>query len=72
MDYHLPKHEHHCYHKWLRYYLDYDHKYHVTSRSIDTLTLFTDKLKSKHQTDHQVNQAIIAIKLNYITLGFPI
>ena len=65
MDNNLPRHDYHFYQKWLRFYLDFCDKYKHSSRVSGSLTLFTDKLKSKGQSDKQVNQATIAIKIYY-------
>lgn len=51
--------------KWLRYYLDFCHKYSHEQSSSDSLSLFTRKLKQKNQTEKQIIQAKKAIQLFY-------
>jgi integron integrase len=55
--------------KWLRYYLDYCEKYHLSSRDQNSLPPFIGKLRDKKQTEQQQRQAAQAIKLYYEVLG---
>jgi len=49
--------------KWLRYYLDFRHKYGVKEYDTQSLPDFINKLKEKKQTAAQQQQADRAIKL---------
>ena len=53
------------YKKWLRYYLDYCHKYRIPPDRNGSPTRFIRKLQEKKQTDEQRRQAIRAITLYY-------
>jgi len=53
------------YKKWLRYYLDFCHKYNHESSVKKSLAHYINKLKEKSQTDQQQKQAINAISLFY-------
>ena len=53
------------YKKWLRYYLDFCHKYNHESSAKKSLAHYINKLKEKNQTDQQQKQAINAISLFY-------
>ncbi len=53
--------QHHL--KWLRYYLDFCHKYHFDRRSPKSLGPFLQKLAQKRQTVQQQQQARKAIEL---------
>ena len=59
-----PKHHYH-YLKWLRYYLDFCHKYNYTAQNRQSLQHFTDKLKEKHQNPVQIRQASYAVYFYY-------
>ena len=63
-----PKHLYH-YLKWLRYYLDFCHKYNYTSQDRQSLQPFTDKLKEKRQTTIQIRQASYAVYFYYELLA---
>jgi integron integrase len=54
-----------AYQKWLRYYLDYCHKYPVPDAKCERIRLFRDKLREKKQTDQQRQQAAHAVSLYY-------
>jgi integron integrase len=57
---------HHTYYnKWLRYYLDFCHKYRHFSFDCNSLPLFIKKLQDKKQTTFQIEQAKHAISLFY-------
>ncbi|RLB86891.1 MAG: integron integrase [Deltaproteobacteria bacterium] len=51
--------------KWLRYYLDFCHKYNYEKECLKSLPLFIDKLCSKNQNERQVQQATQAVQLFY-------
>ncbi len=56
------------YKKWLRYYLDYCHKYNLSNTSSKNITQFLKKLREKKQTDAQIKQASHAVSL-YLDLA---
>jgi hypothetical protein len=47
--------------KWLRYYLDFCHKYRLEAASSNSLAQFQEKLREKRQTDFQIRQAAQAV-----------
>ena len=49
--------------KWLRYYLDFCHKYNVQQGLQRNLTSFIGKLKEKKQPENLIKQAYLAITL---------
>jgi integron integrase len=51
--------------KWLRYYLDFCDKYQFPPEQCSSLPAFIDKLKHKHQTKAQCEQAKQAITVYY-------
>ena len=51
------------YRKWLRYYLDFCHKYSHPYASVESLPPFLEKLASKNQTEPQRRQAGTAVRL---------
>src|SRR5512137_1815564 len=57
----------HCaaYQKWLRYYLDYCHKYPVPDAKCERIRLFCEKLGEKKQSELQRRQAAHAVSLYY-------
>ncbi len=57
----------HCaaYQKWLRYYLDYCHKYPVPDAKCERIRLFCEKLREKKQSELQRQQAAHAVSLYY-------
>lgn len=60
----------HNYHKkWLRYYLDFCHKYTFSFLDSETLPRFLNKLKEKRQTGSQQKQAHEAIRHFYELAG---
>ena len=61
----VPSHSHNHYLKWLRFYLDFCHKYHHVSTHQGSLTHFIKKLQEKNQTPRQQSQASHAIRLYY-------
>ncbi len=61
----IPKQTHGLYKKWLRYYLDFCHKYHLPHAHGDSLAPFLNKLQEKKQTKAQQQQASQAIALYY-------
>jgi hypothetical protein len=57
-----------AYHKWLRYYWDFCHKYHFPPEQHASLPHFLKKLQEKRQTQVQQEQAAPAIWLFYALL----
>jgi integron integrase len=53
------------YAKWLRYYLDFCHKYHFSDSREESLARFLDKLREKKQTRAQQEQASHAVALYF-------
>ena len=53
------------YKKWLRYYLDFCHKYHLDKSAKQSLSDFTKKLREKRQSDQQQKQAAHAVSIFY-------
>jgi hypothetical protein len=51
--------------KWLRYYLDFCHKYPVPTDSAKRVRMFCEKLKEKKQTDEQRKHAAHAVSLYF-------
>ena len=61
----IPPKFHNHYLKWLRYYLDFCHKYGFSEPNPQSLPNFIRKLKEKRQTDVQQKQANEAIHIYY-------
>ena len=61
----VPDTEHRHYQKWLRYYLDFCHKYQFIAADQDSLSYFIRKLHEKNQMIPQQKQASRAIQLYY-------
>lgn len=61
----IPAHSHNFYQKWLRFYLDFCHKYNHDSANRSSLTHFIKKLREKNQTSRQQIQASHAIRSYY-------
>ncbi|CAN2049437.1 integrase/recombinase XerD [Candidatus Magnetomoraceae bacterium gMMP-1] len=61
----VPIKDRNYYHKWLRYYWDFCHKYNHPVEKPESLSLFIDKLRQKRQKEFQIKQAGDAIKLYY-------
>ena len=61
----IPQKDHFSYLKWLRYYLDFCHKYGFKEYDTQSLTPFISKLKEKKQTAAQQKQAAKAINIYY-------
>jgi integron integrase len=59
----IPGYFHVHYRKWLRYFLDFCHKYPPPEAKSEQVKLFIDKLRSKNQTPKQLKQAAHAISL---------
>lgn len=59
----VPDTEHRHYQKWLRYYLDFCHKYQFIAADQDSLSYFMRKLHEKNQMIPQQKQASRAIQL---------
>ncbi|MDS4041572.1 MAG: hypothetical protein RKP20_10385 [Candidatus Competibacter sp.] len=51
------------YHKWLRYYLDFCHKYNFKPMDRRSLPAFREKLRAKHQPEPLCQQAGQAVAL---------
>ena len=67
----VPKNTSAFYIKWLRYYLDFCHKYHAVPTRRESLSLFLGKLQEKKQTKAQQRQASDAVSLYYELLQYP-
>jgi integron integrase len=61
----IPSYAHNYYIKWLRYYLDFCHKYNFKETNQESLPAFIRKLTEKKQNNHQQKQASHAIDLFY-------
>ena len=61
----IPVNFHADYRKWLRYYLDFCHKYHFDAADRKSLPCFIKKLQQKKQNIQQQKQAHAAISLYY-------
>jgi hypothetical protein len=61
----VPDKYHNQYRKWLRYYLDFCHKYLLPHADHTSLPGFIKKLREKHQTQEQQKQASHAVSLYY-------
>ena len=61
----VPERSRFLYKKWLRYYLDFCHKYRFEPSRGQNLSKFLDKLKDKKQNQHQQKQAAHAISIFY-------
>ena len=61
----VPNRAHQSYKKWLRFYLDFCHKYHHAPNQKESLFLFLGKLQEKKQTKSDQQQASHAISLYY-------
>ena len=61
----IPPKNHYHFQKWLRYYLDFCHKYQFIPADKDSLPYFVRKLHEKNQTMYQQKQASHAIGLYY-------
>lgn len=59
----IPTVQHRYYIKWLRYYLDFCHKYDFNKNSKDSLPAFLEKLAEKNQAERLRNQANQAISI---------
>jgi len=59
----VPSSQYNDYKKWLRYYLDYCHKYALPVGGSKSLTQFLGKLKEKKQSEIQIRQAGHAVTL---------
>ncbi len=62
---------HRYYIKWLRYYLDFCHKYNLKQAAQESLADFTGKLKEKKQPENLIKQAHHAIALFSAMEYFP-
>ncbi len=61
----VPPQEQQYYVKWLRFYLDFCHKYNFQQRTNKSLSAFMDKLKEKRQSEKQRKQAHHAVALYF-------
>ena len=59
----MPERTHFLYKKWLRYYLDFCHKYRFEPSKRENLSGFLNKLKDKEQYKDQQKQAAHAISI---------
>ena len=55
--------EHPYYHKWLRYYLDFCHKYALEPTEPGSFPPFDEKLRTRNQSDLQRQQARHAVAI---------
>ena len=67
----IPKGLHSEYLKWLRYYLDFCHKYGFEKSKKENLPHFIKKLQDKRQTFQQQKRAILTISIGKIDAGCP-
>ena len=65
----VPPREQQYYVKWIRFYLDFCHKYNFQQRTNKSLSAFMDKLREKRQSEKQRKQAHHAVEL-YFELVF--
>ncbi|MEN8212320.1 MAG: integron integrase [Thermodesulfobacteriota bacterium] len=61
----IPTNKHIFFKKWLRYYLDFCHKYKHHPKNIDSLPLFINKLRVKKQSKQQQKQAYDSILIYF-------
>jgi len=61
----IPDNLHGPYQKWLRYYLDFCHKYRYPPRQENSLPHFIRKLQDKQRSKTQQEQAAASITLYY-------
>lgn len=59
----VPQRHQHYYAKWLRYYLDFCHKYGFPDRETRSLHAFIKKLEEKKQAEYLRKQAYHAVTL---------
>jgi integron integrase len=65
----IPVSFHNHYKKWLRYYLDYCHKYKQPYFDNQSLEKFIEKLREKKQSSDQQKEAVQAVSIYYDMLG---
>ncbi|MBI3592212.1 MAG: phage integrase N-terminal SAM-like domain-containing protein [Nitrospirae bacterium] len=61
----IPNTYYNFYRKWLRYYLDFCHKYDFSPSDGESLTHFIRKLQDKNQSPEQQKQAVQAVSIYY-------
>jgi hypothetical protein len=61
----VPNNQRSDYHKWLRYYLDFYHKYRFEPSQRGNFSAFAEKLRSKNQSETRCRQARLAIAIYY-------
>jgi integron integrase len=61
----IPSDKYNLYKKWLRYYLDFCHKYGHDPRNSESLPIFINKLRDKKQSKLQQKQAFDSIIVYY-------
>lgn len=61
----ISEHKHPYYLKWLRFFLDYCHKYRLETHHEHSLPTFIEKLKSKKQAPFQLQQARESVEIYY-------
>ena len=66
----IPEKEHGYYFKWLRYYLNFCHKYNFNRADSKSLPRFIEKLDSKKQNKNQQQQATYAVRFFYSLINF--
>jgi hypothetical protein len=65
----VPREQWRNYHKWVRFYLHFCHKYHHPPADAKSLPLFIGKLASKSQTAAQQTQAQCAVEYYAVFLS---
>ena len=55
----IPVNRHNFFKKWLKYYLDFCHKYEHDPQNIDSLSLFINKLRTKNNQNSSRNRPMI-------------
>ena len=61
----IPANRYNFFKKWLRYYLDFCHKYEHDPQNIDSLPLFINKLRTKKQSKQQQKKAYDSVLFYY-------
>ena len=61
----VPVDKHNLFKKWLRYYLDFCHKYKHHPQNTESLSLFINKLRDKKQSKQQQEQAFNSVLVYY-------
>lgn len=67
----IPSDQHRYYLKWLRYYLDFCHKYEFRQGTVNSLSAFLKKLDDKRQPAQLQNQAEKAVRFYFACVRLP-